>query len=984
MHLRTDCISVWTVISVLLVICAQVVHALHEDQAGVLDWHHAWIGKPLAAQEHNGIIYTATGRNVVAALNASTGEIEWRQLLNNPIRKFQLHNEGLVTVTDEETPLVQLWEPSTGKLLWEESKVDDLSKDSKVVDVLILTSGDVAILTSSGSVIIRTIAGGQHWRWIPEVGSSTTPITLAEDKGHLYAVSGQKGVLSNSLHIHKLDAQHGIVQGEYKVSVSLKDMHNIVVVNNHIVWIEKHHLKTNELGSTEVSSTSIESSKVFASQSILPDSYSVVILNPESNEILVTAQTVKEDIIYFISAIAKIEDKKADFILELDMTSQPTVASSIDDTVVVVQHKSEDELAIISKDSGEATTEVISHSIAHTGQVEYVSLISRQPLRILVVTADASMRVYEGSNLKWSREESLAYVEDSEFIDLPEQKLWSQMADETSEDSNQHSPLERYVHRLQSDLKKIPALPSWFMSRFSGVIEALQRKRESSPLHLAQQSLIDPTNSTVIYRDNFGLRKLIVSATSTGKIVAQDTQNQGSIVWAKYHPGVHFKQVISVRSATVKMPPLIVVIGENVETGTMLIYRLNALHGTEYVTEDAKIAEYFDPVLETPTIATKIFRLPIEEPDERTHVLALYDAASTRVFIYPDTEGSRNAFQKFLPSFYFSLVNNDSTAIKGYQVVEGYRGSLTASPVWSYAIPKGSTLVAVGSRSPFENVASLGRVLGNRNVLYKYLNPNLFAVAHANPETQTMTMTLLDGVKGSLLYQVVHEDIDTVHHDVHIGTSENWIVYHYWTNGAIRGSSKGYQVSVLELFEGAEENERIDSDKFSSYSDQQPHVRSETFVFPYGVRTLGITDTRNGVSTREVLFGLTNNQIYGVSRRMLDVRRPRDKPTKEAQEEQLIPYGPIPDERKMYASYSLEILGMNTIITAPALLESTSLVFAYGLDTFFTYRAPSRQFDVLSEDFNKSQLLLTIVGLVVGIMMTGPMVRRKRVNALWK
>lgn len=40
---------------------------------------------------------------------------------------------------------------------------------------------------------------------------------------------------------------------------------------------------------------------------------------------------------------------------------------------------------------------------------------------------------------------------------------------------------------------------------------------------------------------------------------------------------------------------------------------------------------------------------------------------------------------------------------------------------------------------------------------------------------------------------------------------------------------------------------------------------------------------------------------------MLDVRRPRDKPTKEAQEEQLIPYGPIPDERKMYASYSLEV-----------------------------------------------------------------------------
>ncbi|CAM0142148.1 unnamed protein product [Umbelopsis sp. WA50703] len=962
MQLRTDHISVWTVISVLLVICTQVVYAIHEDQAGVLDWHHAWI----------------------AALNASTGEIEWRQLLNNPIRKFQLHNEGLLTVTDEESPLVQVWESNSGKLIWEDSKVDDLSKDSKVVDAVILSSGDVAILTSSGSVVIRTIAGGQHWRWIPELGSSTIPIALAENNEDLYAINGHKGVLSNSLQVHKLDAQHGIVQSEHKVSASLNDLRNFVVVNNNIVWIEKHHLKINELGSTEVSSTSIESSKVFASQSILPDSYSVAVLDPKSNEVLVTAQTAKEDVVYFISAIAKIEDKKADFILELDMTSHPYSASSLDNTVVAVQHRSEDELAIIAKAAGVPSTDVIRHTIAQTGQVEFVSLISLQPLRTLIVTADASIRIYEGSILKWSREESLAYVTDSEFIDLPEQKLWSQMADETSEDPSQHSPFERYVHRLQSDLKKLPTLPSWFMSRFSGVIEALQRKRQSSPLYLAQQSLSDPTNSTLIYRDNFGLRKLIVSATSTGKIVAQDTQNQGKIVWAKYHPGVQFKQVISVRSATVKMPPIIVVTGENVESGTMLIYRLNALNGNEYVTEDANIAEYFDPVLETPTIATKIFRLPIEEPDERTHVLALYDAASTRVFIYPDTEGSRSAFQNFLPSFYFSLVNNDSTAIKGYRVVEGYRGSLTASPVWSFAIPKGSTLAAVGSRSAFENVASIGRVLGNRNVLYKYLNPNLFAVAHANPDTQSMTMTLLDGVKGSVLYQVVHEDVDTVHHGVHIGTSENWVVYHYWTNGATRASSKGYQVSVLELFEGVDENERVESDKFSSYDNQQPHIRSESFVFPYGVRTLGITDTRNGVSTREVLFGLTNNQIYGVSRRMLDVRRPREKPSKEAQEEQLIPYGPIPDERKMFASYSLEILGMNSIITAPALLESTSLVFAYGLDTFFTYRAPSRQFDVLSEDFNKSQLLLTIVGLAVGIMMTGPMVRRKRVNALWK
>lgn len=76
--------------------------------------------------------------------------------------------------------------------------------------------------------------------------------------------------------------------------------------------------------------------------------------------------------------------------------------------------------------------------------------------------------------------------------------------------------------------------------------------------------------------------------------------------------------------------------------------------------------------------------------------------------------------------------------------------------------------------------------------------------------------------------------------------------------------------------------------------------------------------------------------------------------------------------------------GIDHIVTTPALLESTSLVYCYGLDTFFTRSSPSKRFDVLSEDFSKSQLLLTIVGLVAAIAVAGPMVQRKRVNALWK
>lgn len=71
------------------------------------------------------------------------------------------------------------------------------------------------------------------------------------------------------------------------------------------------------------------------------------------------------------------------------------------------------------------------------------------------------------------------------------------------------------------------------------------------------------------------------------------------------------------------------------------------------------------------------------------------------------------------------------------------------------------------------------------------------------------------------------------------------------------------------------------------------------------------------------------------------------------------------------------------IITAPSLLESTSLVLAVGTDLFLTRVATSGTFDVLSENFNKTQLVLTVVGLAVAIAITKSMVWRKQLRERW-
>ena len=85
----------------------------------------------------------------------------------------------------------------------------------------------------------------------------------------------------------------------------------------------------------------------------------------------------------------------------------------------------------------------------------------------------------------------------------------------------------------------------------------------------------------------------------------------------------------------------------------------------------------------------------------------------------------------------------------------------------------------------------------------------------------------------------------------------------------------------------------------------------------------------------------------------------------------------------MILTLAPQITNTAKIITSPALLESTSLVYAYGLDMFLTRVSPSGTFDVLSEGFNKVQLVLSISALAMGLIVTRPMVRRKKLQERW-
>lgn len=111
------------------------------------------------------------------------------------------------------------------------------------------------------------------------------------------------------------------------------------------------------------------------------------------------------------------------------------------------------------------------------------------------------------------------------------------------------------------------------------------------------------------------------------------------------------------------------------------------------------------------------------------------------------------------------------------------------------------TLLAPAGRGP---VASIGKVLGNRTTLYKYLNPRLFTALTVTPTKNLCGLYLIDSAKGTIIYQVrIPADHGVC--DVKTALTENWLVYHYYDNEVSSGNSlgtKGYRMVSVELYEG--------------------------------------------------------------------------------------------------------------------------------------------------------------------------------------
>ena len=910
--------------------------AVFEDEAYHIDFHYALLGlpapdttffqKPYPGSKAS-LLYAVSQNHTLGAINPKDGALVWRQQLqaaNAPNRAHLRAPAGQDTLISAVGNRISAWSAADGRLAWETSVADAVVEDLEMMPLQhngqpIDAPADAVVLLSHQRPAVQRLHGKTgRAKWTFDDASADTPFQLATSPTAVYYIALHTPMLGTSkLRVTSLNPATGDKLDQYTLNsdaeISSRDRILFAGANTAtplLVWTDK---------ANTVLKVNIIGTKHVASFNTPTDNTIERIAVHASSQagapahFLVEYQTAAGHSadVYHVNP-AKNTVSKAYTLPELKVKG--TFTTSTADADIYFTRLTEDDVTVFSS----ASDTVLGRWKAERS----FALAGAYPVHgqsELVVKGGAASAIRSAilySNGQWAllRNDELAWTR-PEFLATTTSAVWAGLPEaealaQALADESHRNLVSAYIHRVQRHVQDLAYFPAW---------------AQSIPQRLLGSVVGKPKETTIndIQQDTFGFHKLVVVATETGRLAALDVGSRGKVMWnmhlSQFAPNADFKH------PTLKAHRGYVEVRDTTFQGSLFI---NSTTGHLLSSDNIQV-----------------------EP-------SLVSQAQTLLA--------------------FELVDG---TLKGF--LEDQPGS---EPVWSFAPIGKERIVSYIARPIKDPVASIGKVLGDRRVLYKYLNPNLVLVTTVVDSSRSASIYLLDSASGQLLYTVSHNDVDTSR-PIPATISENWFAYSLTIDAASGASSRGYQLVISDLYEsplpddrgplGPTTNSSTVRPSGSSGDAVQPYVLSQSFQVPEEITHMAVTQTRQGITSRELLVYVpATNSIIGIPRAIIDPRRPvgRD-PTAHEQAEGLVKYSPLINfDPKWHLTHKYEVMGIKNIITSESGIESTSLVFAYGLDIFGTRIAPSFAFDILGKGFNKISMLLTVVGLFVGVLFVAPLV----------
>ncbi|KAL3063994.1 hypothetical protein OYC64_000325 [Pagothenia borchgrevinki] len=952
-----------------VVILCSTVGAVFEDQVGKFDWRQQYVGKVLfsnfdAQSQSSKKVIVATENNVFASLNIRTGELFWRHVdAIGPEGKIDalLHHgqDALLVVGDGR--LLRSWEINIGGLNWE-IVLDSGSFQSACLIGQQDIVKHVAVLKKT-AISLHYLSNG-HQKWIENLPESETVDYQSVYSGG----NGEVYVLGIVPHSHIAIVVYSLEDGEIirQFSVEAPWLSNIqascaVIGEGMLTCADSATVSLYMLdleSQTEMSQIPLQSLGLEVTPGFQPVLRSTQpnAARPPLSEFFLQVGPEQHLLLQLNDGqIVTLRDFNPALLVSFATTGEKTIAA-----VMSPKNTTACSLNLFSAETGRRLldTTLIFPLDPNGGKPEelYVQAFLKKDdsvgYRVMVQTEDHTLTfIQQPGRVMWTREEALSDVVTMEMVDLPLTGTQAELEGEFGKKAD--GLFSMVLKRLSSQLILLQASISHLWKLFYDA-----RKPRSQ---VKNEVTIENLS-----RDEFNLQKMMVMVTASGKLFGIDSKT-GTIVWRHYLDNIPanaaFKLMVQRTTAHFPHPPQCTLLIKDKDTGLATLHVFNPIFG--------KKSHVTPPAMPQPILQSLM--LPVMDQDYAKVLLLVDD--QYKVSAFPSTKNVLQQLQEIASTIFFYLVDSSQGRLSGYRL----RTDLSTELIWEVVVPtEVQKIVSVKGKRPNEHVHSQGRVMGDRSVLYKYLNPNLLAVVtestDTHPERSFMGILLIDGVTGRIIHEAVQRKAKGPVHIVH---SENWVVYEYWST-----KSRRNEFSVIELYEGME---LYNSTVFSSLDrPHAPQVLQQSYIFPSSISTMEATLTEKGITSRHLLIGLPSGGILSLPKMFLDPRRP-EIVTEQSREENLIPYAPeLLIRSEWFINYNQTVTRVRGIYTAPSGLESTCLVVAYGLDIYQTRVYPSKQFDVLKDDYDYMLISSVLLALFFATMISKRLAEVKLLNRAWR
>lgn len=913
--------------------------AVFADEAWNVDYHYALLGQPGAdttffhqpnANSKASLLYTLSGKGILGAVNPRDGKIVWRQSLSQNVsgesRGFLRAAEGQDVVVSGLGNEVAAWSAADGRLAWE------LTTQGPVEDVEILeledklvTAGirDVLVLTSGDNPVVQRVNGASGAeRWQYKIEGSEQPYQVSASATEIFVILLHKSMLGqHKIRVISIDPVVGHKTDEYSLTSDSE-----LLFKDTLLSVGANSASP-IIAWTDAAHTVLKVN-IIGTKGI--SSFNIEKHNDKSVvKVSIGAPFQPNSLAHFLVHYESADSHWADvFHINLSKNkiekaySLPKLAGRGAFSTSV----SDANVYFTRFSQGEiVTVSSSSHGVLGRWNVPDLSASGGAHENAMPLHAVSELSMKSGSV---SAIRTAVLLTTGDWILLRNGgSVWSRpeaLADILSVTFARSSAVEELAQQLETESHSNPIAA--YIYRAQRHIAEL-RLLPGALLTLPQKfvrGFLGTSSDGRMTSDAFGFHQVVACATGNGRLMALDAGSPDRVLWSR--------RVV------------------DVEAGEQWIPQLTSSADVIYLTQKPGDA-----------LESLAFNATTGQPLPRVDQTDVHVAGQTITYHFHD---------------------NGLSAQR--------RDSSDAGAIWHFMPSANEKVLSLVPRSVNDPVASVGKVLGDRRVLYKYLNPNIAllvtattTVSSAPTTSNSATIYILDTITGSILYSTTHTSIDLTSPIASL-MSENWFAYTV-TTSATADSPKGHLLFVGEMFESLIPNVRAAANN-ETFSSGDPHVLTQTYHTPEPISKLAVTQTKQGITSRNLLAYLPASQaLVGIPYNVLDPRRPvgRDS-NKDEQAEGLVRYSPVIEfDARWYLNHAREVLGLKEVVVSPAEVESTSLLFAWGLDVFGTRVGPSGTFDVLGSDFNKFQMLSTVVGLFVGTVVVAPLVMRKGVDARW-